>query len=235
MIRYSDLGDGTLRKELSPLREVPFYSEWLQLLLDRRAAYSYRQLHKRCKGLGCEYCNEGHETVIKPYDRTQEQACIANEDGTISVFCLACAAPTPYMDIVTTSRVGVKGGTKHIPVGKIVIGGVVQLSSEEQGTGSYNGRPISAVRKWKRMPVSKRGWGCPSCVEQFLIEEARLKTDYEGKRFIFDGLSKIYLSRGDVEKLATLSEPKPLSPFIDVFVRSVLPEQFTASQALRVG
>src|SRR3990167_6418489 len=110
MMCYVELPDGSLRKDYSPQRGVPFYSDWLAILLARRAAFTYREKHNKCAGKGCEYCEGGYATVIKPYAGFQEQASITNPDGTVHVLCVSCGTPTPFMDIVTTVRRGRKGG-----------------------------------------------------------------------------------------------------------------------------
>lgn len=245
MVNFIDLGDGTVCKSLSPLREVPFFSDWLDVLLSRRAAFTYREKHRKCAGQGCEYCDKGYETIVKPYSGFQEQAAITNPDGSIHVLCIGCGTPTPYMDIVTTVKRGRKRGYAHEAVGKITIGGCVQFRIEEPGQGAHQGRQISLVRKWQRRPVSKRGHGCKACVEAFQAEEAALVQDYANKSILYSMFVDLYVGKLKVlrgeeadavkAKLVALKEPKALTPFLDVFSHSVAAQQFTAFQAQRVG
>lgn len=194
----------------------PFYSDWLRALLDRRAAFEAPGLKSRIDGKTGLPMRE-----IIPYDCNQEQAAVVNDDGTVSVLCIGCAQPTPYMDIVTTARRARKAGSTAVAVGKIRVGAIVQFAVEEPCNERDGHYIISAVRRWRMKSVSKAGFGCPACVELFMDEEHRIATENASKQALFDAMTEVYMMKGQIDKLAALQQPKLFTPFLDILVGEI--------------
>ena len=193
-MKLTELLDGTLRIDSRPIPGTPFYSDWLEALLLRRAAFESSRLNKAT----------GHwEPCIVPYDRNQEQACTMISDGphkgSIGIICLFCTVPTPTFD-----------------TGKLVIGGLVQFAVDEPEIDGSDSR-ISMSRHWRRRIVSKRGVGCKGCCERFMDESARVNQENIEKQTYHDALRQCYLNKGRYTEAAKLTPPKLFTAWLDVF------------------
>lgn len=224
-----ELSDGTFRKELRPIQGQPFYSNWLEALMIRRAAF---ETHGNKGDIDSE--TGLPRRVIIPYDRYQEQAAVVNPDGTASVICISCAQPTAYMDIVGTARLGKKDGIKRVGVDKIRVGAIVQFKLDEPANERHNGKIISIVSRWRMKSVSKMGYGCPSCAELYAAEVARVDDDNAGKQALHQAMTEIYTKKGNIAALQALKPPKLFSAWLDILGGSVMLQQFTEVQARKL-
>src|SRR3990167_4053603 len=173
--------DGTVVKVKSPRRGVPMYSDWLRLLLSRKAAYVSTEVvcgqceraEGRCECPVFDKMHSTHVPKIVPFTAEKEQAHFIASDGQAMIYCLGCGEPTTFLDLGK--------GTN-----KIRIGGLIQLPHEE------------VVGEWERevsyriQPVSKSGLGCPKCMALFTDVESKTM-DLNRKRREYD-LSKAYLA-----------------------------------------
>ena len=209
-VRFFDLTDGSLMKAFSPLEDVPRYSDWLGILLQRRAAYE----RDDPKGKRDPQTGERLRAIV-PYDRWQEQAANVAEDGSVGIICLGCCKPVSLMDM-----------------SKIRIGGIVQFAEDTPLDEMHAGRRVTLLRKWRRMPVSKGGLGCSSCAELFLIEDGQVSRDNEQRTLYAEALKLMYTNKGDYAKAAKVKAASPRSAWLDVFSIEVKARQFTAIEAL---
>ena len=221
-MKFIPLADGTFVRSHSPLENWPFYSNWLEKLLDRRAAYVVREKDTR---IGSPTFGELKES-IKPYDGNQEQAAEVQEDGTVRIICLGCAEPTPYRSIVQTSTSKGHDTVRQLPTGKIRIGAIVQMGVEEPCHEQRGGMLITADRRWRLRTVGRMGWGCPACLSLFTDEANRIANENYQKVALYEAMVNAYVLRRDIEKLSKLAKPKEHTAFLDVFNRSVTAGQF---------
>ncbi len=142
--------DGTRVVKLSPMRGVPFYSDWLQILLARGAAF--------------EMTEPGGKVVIKPLDRHQEQRTVHSETEGVGVVCIGCGMPI-YGEIHESFK---DSRTKRKRFDKIKIGGFIQVQVEEMIA------PKNIEVSWKMRPVTKEGIGCRNCRRLFEAEQRRV-------------------------------------------------------------
>lgn len=76
--------DGTIIHKGRPKDDVPFYADWLDLLLSREAA----RLERDASGV----------ERIQPFDRFKEQATHLI-GGQVKVICIGCGKPTTFMEM----------------------------------------------------------------------------------------------------------------------------------------
>ena len=250
---YEELPDGSLKRCFPPQKGVPFYSDWLEALLLRRAAFRTQRKNPR---------TGRWEDCILPYDRHQEQAALVLPDGSVKIICIGCTGPVDSMLVGYQSKLhsirikrGVTKGQSSLShydaqagMHRIRIGGLVQMSLEEPCHESYNGRWVTVVEKWRRRSVSKFGWGCETCRERYHTEEASVAIENEHKTALFRAMTIVYTNRGELDKLRALKEPKPYQAWIDVLGGDLpmndrsperskgakAPDQFSAVQEVRL-
>jgi hypothetical protein len=172
--------DGTKLIKHSPIEDVPFYSDWLQILLDRGAAHEVTEIDrkKESRTFGKPI------TKIVTLDRNQEQRAIITEDGDVGICCIGCGGlivGEVHNAIKTVSQVKLtRGGRlkkilgeniKVLILDKITIGGYIQVTDEQQTDHK------EITRKWRRQPVFKSGIGCSACKEQFAAIVAQTNND----------------------------------------------------------
>lgn len=198
------LSDGTYMKQSRPMEGVPFLSDWHKALLLRHAAF---WTQKRNRHTGHE------ERVIMPYDRNQEQACELQEGGTVGIYCIHCAVPTPKLDL-----------------NRIRIGGVVQMPQDEQCNDIVAGFRVTILRRWRRQPVRRGGWGCPACTELYMAEAARVAADNANRSAYIECLRQIYINKGDWHSASQVQPAKQFEPFLDVLSSDVPLYQMSEAQ-----
>lgn len=144
-MRVETLADGTTVRELSPIKGVPFYSDWLRYLLSVDAAHTYTdgEIDKMTGML---------KQKIRPLDRQQEQRCRLI-DGEARVICLACGTPSVLMEM-----------------NKIRIGGLVQMKHEDE-TGPHEVTKRYKVQPLSRQGLGCRA--CQERYRQVSIEVER--------------------------------------------------------------
>lgn len=207
-MRYTEVGDGTLRMHYTPIEDMPFYGDWLEALLARRAAFETPGR----KGEIDELTGMPRRAIV-PYDRNQEQAVHIYDDGRVGIICIRCATPTPRMDM-----------------SKMRIGGVVQFSLDEPATMRHSGRVVSVVRKWRPKSVSKSGLGCPDCVRLFMTEDARISAENDSKEAYVLALRQVHLNAGNLAAAAKIAPARLFSAWLDVFDRDVKLFQLSDAQ-----
>ena len=149
--------DGTEVHSYRPLRGVPFYSHWLQFLLDHGAAHRQRVECACGSDPDCIRCDgEGWRYSIVPFTADQEQASVLHQDGTIGIVCICCGQQARRMEM-----------------NRIRIGGYVQFRDESPLADKI------VESKWRRKPISKMGLGCKTC--QILYAAVEQRAEQENK------------------------------------------------------
>ena len=240
-MRYIDLADGSVMKQNSPLKEVPFYTAWLEALLLRRAAFE-------TSGKGVDPESGLPRRIIMPYGREHEQACKIMLDGTVRVICLGCGGPVEPMmtgysqklGAVTVKRGIVKPQSRlssydaQRSFNQVRIGGLVQFKDDAVADEAYGNRRISLVRKWRVRSVSRMGMGCQACVERYNAESSRIAVENSSKQALFEAMIAAYSKLGQIDKMSKLTQPRLYTAFLDVFDRSAPLTQFSEAQEARL-
>lgn len=234
------LEDGTKRVKLSPRREVPFYNDWLKVLLSRGCAYvEGRQPNKRTGIM---------EDIIVP--RKLQEAVV--QDGEVGIVCIGCGKPM-FNEVHEGYRGYANSKAKmQVKLDTITIGGFIQVPVEES-TGL---KEITV--SWQTRPVHRSGLGCADCRKVFaeIVEQtnetnklrnavATLLAHSNNGKITADGLKQVSQgydstrcshglptygcsvcnrNKGIKQTTATVKLPAPLIPFIDVFERDALGE-----------
>ena len=142
--------DGVTIKQLSPLKGVPFYGDWLTFLLVRGAAFETMVRNVLTKVW---------EEKIVPYDCLQQSKAILNEvTGSVSAICLNCGQLFPMPARMTGKRLT---DDRLFNLSRIRVGGWVQTTEDEVISRK------EILRRWKQSPVTRAGLGCPVCVEDY--------------------------------------------------------------------
>jgi len=182
-MKVSTLADGTKILELSPLRGVPFYSNWLEILLSRGTATEItcnaESMCGACFKLG-KHVFGCTEKIIE----TCPQRSVLLDGNSVGLICIGCGVVMPGEVHGATIRISqpmLRRNGKVYKVSrakytvfndfhKITIGGFVQFREDEERG------PKEIWKRWKRKPVSMSGIGCEACREKFaaLEREARL-------------------------------------------------------------
>lgn len=165
-----EVRNGIEYKLHDPIKEIPFYKDWLQKLLDRSAAYQFTEPEinpdtglKTGKIL----------TKTKPYDRHMEQAMLVTEDGQTGIVCIGCGEP--FFDVIQSvckdagerilrtkkSRKLIRGIPSARVYDRIRIGGLIQMPVEEVLSRT------EVEVKYRMQPVFRQGVGCPTCQAKY--------------------------------------------------------------------
>lgn len=149
--------DGTIQRRLSPLRGVPYYSDWLKALLARGAA---REVNQKNKETG-EY-----ELKIVTMDRNMEQSATLDADGNVGIICIGCGKVI-FGVMHDSYKFSGKSRVQHAKLtDPIRIGCFLQMPVEEP-----DGDKRTVVR-WRVQPVYKLGIGCDECKAKYALAVA---------------------------------------------------------------
>jgi hypothetical protein len=174
-----DIVDGVLVRKIPPMRGVPFYSDWLKVLLERGLAHEVTKRDPNTREI---------KTSIVPFDRDQEQAALVDDEtGSVGIICCGCGKPmwsevhgasinVSEMKLRRGGRLKKVGGAKFTAkfTDRIRIGGFIQTSYEEP----YDTNEV--IRKWKVMPMFKMGLGCEACRSKFaeIVKDANATNEF---------------------------------------------------------
>lgn len=156
-MKVIERGD-TLVTQLSPIRDVPFYGDWLRALLVRGAAREVRRKIVVIDDLGNK--SSTFRTAIEPFTSDQEQAAIVDGDR-VGIICLGCGQPI-YGEVHDSyQQVGKSRIVRSKLTDPIRIGGLIQMAYEEPTA------PKRITIKWRVQPVYKTGIGCKGCKARY--------------------------------------------------------------------
>lgn len=207
-MRFEQLADGSLKKCYSPIAGMPFYSDWLEALLLRGAAFVTPTLRKGPDRINPETGLPRKDII--PYDRYQEQRAIVDTEGKVKVLCLGCATPCDRWDM-----------------GKIKVGGLTQYALIEPIHEQHGSQTVSLLQRWRQRSVSKAGLGCMSCWNLYTTEVALVEADNRQRALTVDFMRKIYLDAGQPAKAKELKDAKAYTAWIDILTGSVKAMQFS--------
>lgn len=194
-----------------PIKDVPFYNDWLRKLLERSCAIEYTE-PRRDRDTGLIVKGE-FVKVIKPYDRHMEQATVVREDGAVGVVCINCGKP--FFDVIQSvcrnpgehvlrtkkSRKLMRGIPSARVHDRIRIGGLIQMPVEESVTTT------EIEVKYRMQPVLRSGIGCPACQAKYQEIVAQTEPENELKEELNLIRAKRFLAKQEAPQV-TLSETR---------------------------
>ena len=238
------LNDGTKIVTYTPMQGMPFFGDWLDILLQRGAAFLAPKVDKLTGKTVFDAEGKPEMTTVM-LDRNQEQRAVMLDENRVAVVCIGCGEP-----FEGTGPLAVKRTAKTARFDdRIRIGGFIQFKHEVM-VG-----PKEIHKQWRVQPTYKMGLGCPNCRQLFAeqvaitnraneeraayaalvadvhvngIEAQRIRAEEVAKIKeavhirCLHGLSKPYCAvcnRGYKKSVIEVKLPAELTPFIDVFAK----------------
>lgn len=231
MPSYETLANGSLMEVRRPWRGVPFFSDWLEALALRRAAFL-----------------SGGRLI--PYTAVQEQACEIMDDGTVRLVCIGCAGlieagqwssyskPRAIRQGAKALRGKSQSSLSHYEaqagMARILVGGLIQRRLEEPCNERIAAGLVTVVQRWSRMTVTHRGIGCPECQALYQAEVRRVSAENESKAALVECMRMAYMQKGLVKEAQAVQSAKELTPWLDIMSGSVTTQQFTPAMERRL-